>query len=133
MASSTNIKRETLKSKSGSFKDALTKNIDEIKSSSVSVGNAALIGGSIFLGGYLLYKMLSGTSDEEYEDIKEKMVIVHSPKQESFLMRSIKQSIATFLLAIAKQKLVESLKKIKVLYLVLQRFKSNFIFVTEFF
>ena len=112
MASTTNIKREKLKSKSVSFKDALSKNINDIKSSSVGIGNAALIGGSIFLGGYLLYKILSSSNDnyeEEEEVMQGKTIIVHSPKQESFLMKSIKQSIATFLLAIARQKLLEYL------------------------
>ena len=51
-------KRETLISKSTSFKDALNKNIDDIKNGSADVGNFSLIGGAILLGGYLLYKMI---------------------------------------------------------------------------
>ena len=111
MISSIDKKRDKLISKSSSFKDALTKNIDDIKNGSASISNAALIGGGILLGGYVLYKLLSSTDYEEevIEVPQDKLVVIKTPKQESFLGRSIKQSIATFLLAIAKQKLMEYL------------------------
>ena len=101
-------KRVKLMNKSNSFKDALNKNIDDLKSGSTNVGNFALIGGAVLLGGYLLYKMISNP-DEIEENINENTIIVQSPKQDSFIVRSIKQSIATFILAIAKQKLLEYL------------------------
>ena len=106
--SSISKKRESLKSKSSSFKEAISKNIDDIKSGSVNVRNASLIGGGILLGGYLLYKMISSDSEVDSEN-NEKLVVVQAPKQESIIAKKIKQSIATFLLAIARQKLLEYL------------------------
>lgn len=106
--SSIDKKRKKLIHKSTSFKDALSKNIVDIKSGSADVGNFALIGGAVLLGGYLLYKMIS-SPEEVDQEMKEKMVVIHQPKNDSFIIRSIKQSIATFLLAIAKQKLLEYL------------------------
>ena len=50
--------RETLKQKSASFKDAITKNFDDIKSGTENVSTAALIGGGVVLAGYFIYRLL---------------------------------------------------------------------------
>lgn len=107
MANSSTKQREILKSKSASLKQSLNDNMDELKSNSEDIGKAAIIGGGILLGGYLIYKLLKSDNTVQ-SDGNEKVVYVNAPR-ESTLAKSIKTSIITFLLAIAKQKLLEYL------------------------
>lgn len=106
---SAGTQREKLMSKSDALKRSLKENLTELKNNSENVTKMALIGGGVMLGGYLLYRMLRSGSPHESEEIKEKFVLVESPR-ESYLMSGIKKTIATILLDIAKQKLLEYLE-----------------------
>jgi hypothetical protein len=99
--------RDMLKTKSASLKRALSANFDEIKSNSGELMKIGYIVGGVLVGSFILYKILRSSDDYEGAT-SDKMVVVSSP-QESTLIKMIKQSIATFLLSIAKQKLMEYL------------------------
>jgi len=105
------IDREALKKKSASLKEAISNNFDDIKSNSEDVSKAVLIGGGVIFAGYLIYRMLRSDS-HDHENLDDKSVIVvNNSAQESTIVKSIKNAIATFILAIAKQKLAEYLNK----------------------
>lgn len=106
--------RETLNQQSAALKRALTENLDDLKLKSEDFSKAALIGGGILFAGYLVYRVLSSKHDNDYNEYiheKSDKIVVVNPPQESVMLRAIKHSIATFLLAIARQKLIEYLNK----------------------
>lgn len=109
MAKSTD--RETLNKKSASFKDAITTNFDEIKSNTDEISKAALIGGGIVLAGYIIYRLLRSEPKHLQNSDDKGVIVVNGGYQELAIVRNIKNAIATFILAIAKQKLVEYLNK----------------------
>ena len=102
--------RETLKKKSALLKEAISTNFDDLKSNTEDISKAAFIGGGVLLAGYLIYRLLRSNTSE-YESLDGKNVMLVQSHQESFIVKSIKNAIATFVLAIAKQKLAEYLNQ----------------------
>ena len=103
------IDRDTLKKKSASLKDAITHNFDDFKSNTEDISKAAIIGGGVLLAGYIIYRLLRTQPKPYTTDSEKQIVVVNGPNQDSIIVRNIKNAIATFILAIAKQKLAEYL------------------------
>lgn len=97
------------------YQEALEDQLSELKKDAESwVKGAAIIGGMVFVG-YSIYKLFM-EKEEEVETAHEEKEAVLTPvhnKGESRIVRMIKESIALFLIGIAKQKIQEFLKNLE--------------------
>lgn len=118
-------KRNQLLAKSASYEQEINHQVEEIKDKAISAGKYALVVGGVAFTGYILIKfafnMLSSSNEAEKptskiihipSDQQANIMTTAAPKETSFIVKMIMSAIATFLLAIAKQKLTQFLEKI---------------------
>jgi hypothetical protein len=90
----------------GELKD-LKFNVNKWTQVAIAVGGALVVS-------YVVYRMFRGGSDKIVKGGSSKPVKIKTYSEESPIIRMIKENIATFLLSIAKQKLMEFLEKQKI-------------------
>lgn len=115
MPKTTQKNRDFLMKQSENFRNAINSDFGELKDESVRVGKAGMWIGSVLLGGYLIFQLLRKKESHVFSPDGEKGVVVVNPRKESMIVNSIKGAIASFLLAIAKQKLMEYLESKEIL------------------
>ena len=97
------------------YQEALEDQLSELKKEAEGwIKGAAIVGGLIFVG-YSMYKLFMENDVEEEMQTQEKETVpvpVHS-NSESSIVRMIKESIALFLIGIAKQKIQEFLQNLE--------------------
>ena len=73
---------------------------------------AIAVGGAVVVS-YVVYRMMRGKNSNVVNEKSSKPVKIKTYTEDSPIIRMIKENIATFLLSIAKQKLMEFLEKQK--------------------
>ena len=97
------------------YQEALEDQLSGLKKEAENwVKGAAIVGGMIFVG-YSIYKLFMEKDDEEEISTQEKEAVLTPAhhKSESSIVRMIKESIALFLIGIAKQKIQEFLQNLE--------------------
>ncbi len=107
--------REGLMQTNTQYQHALEGQFSDLKSQAESwMKGAAVVGGVIFVG-YSFYKVFIEKDDESEKSTEEPKVAltpVHN-KNESSIVRMIKESIALFLIEIAKEKIQQFLQSLE--------------------
>ncbi len=115
MSNSIKSRKSKLLERSNNLKSALSKDFSEMKEHSKEIGIAGLMFIGVLAAGFITYKLLSSSSSEEQnsesgDSDSTKIVYVNSGS-ENPVFNEIMRSIATFLLGIAKEKLLEFMEK----------------------
>lgn len=101
---------------------AYKKNIDgqvnDLKTEAARIGTTALIVGTALAGVYVLFNLLTSESKEEkkikvVENSNLPVVVKKDKSGDSWIVSSIKGYIATFVLAFAKDKIMEAIAMLK--------------------
>lgn len=101
------------------YKKTIDGQVNDLKSEAVRIGTTALIVGTALATVYLIFSLFTSDSEPEKKKIKgtensNLPVIVKKEKgTESWLVSSIKGYIIAFLMAIAKDKIVEAMTILK--------------------
>ena len=101
------------------YKKTIDGQVNDLKSEAVRIGTTALIVGTALATVYLIFSLFTSDSEPEKKKIKgtensNLPVIVKKEKgTESWLVTSIKGYIIAFLMAIAKDKIVEAMTILK--------------------
>lgn len=101
------------------YKKMIDGQVNDLKSEAVRIGTTALIVGTALATVYLIFSLFTSDSEPEKKKIKgtensNLPVIVKKEKgTESWLVSSIKGYIIAFLMAIAKDKIVEAMTILK--------------------
>jgi hypothetical protein len=112
-----------LSRKSKLYEVAITDDFEEMKEDLKGIGTKTLLIGGAFLAGiFIAKKLFSGKKKPEkiektfYADPNAQMVI-HQPKQESTIVRMIKEHIALFIIGIIKEKLAAYIREAELKYI----------------
>lgn len=100
------MERQKLLSSSQKYKQALEEQVSSLKENAMKVALQGLVFGGVAIGTWLLVKTLVGKSAPEEKPSKE----VPAPAMSSFtsgIVASIQGAIASFLLSIAREKIME--------------------------
>jgi hypothetical protein len=100
------------------YKKTIDGQVNDLKTEAARIGTTALIVGTALAGVYVLFSVLTSESKEEKKikvvENKNLPVVVKKDKSgESWIVSSIKGYIATFVLAFAKDKIMEALAILK--------------------
>ena len=101
------MERQTLLSSTEKYKQALEKQVSHLRENAISVAIQGLIFGGLAMGTWFLVKSITGKSKEDEKSN-------HVPAAPSFtsgIIASIQGAIASFLLAIAREKIMEVIEK----------------------
>ena len=104
--------RRGLMQTNADYQEALEDQLTALKQEAESwLKGAAIIGGIIFVG-YSFYKLFMEKEDMPMQENEATLTPVHN-KSESSIVRMIRESIALFLIGIAKQKIQEFLQNLE--------------------
>jgi hypothetical protein len=117
-------KRELYK-EAQAYKNAIDGQVNDIKTETLRISKSAVVIGGVLAGVYLLFRWLSSDSDDG--EIQTKTIVLNTSEnlntpilmntetveQDSWLIKSIKGYIMTFLVSIAKEKIMEAMTLIK--------------------
>ncbi|MES2389377.1 MAG: hypothetical protein V4543_15350 [Bacteroidota bacterium] len=104
--------REHLSRAGESFKGAVQERVTELGEEAQKYMKITGIAASIAFTGYFLWTMMRGNRSKKIVPTKDgRQQIVIETRQEHPLVTSIKTSIATFLLSIAKEKIITFIEK----------------------
>lgn len=101
------MERQNLLSSSQKYKQALEKQVSHLKENAINVAIQGLIFGGLALGTWFLVKSMTGKKAEEEQSN-------HVPMATGFMsgiVASIQGAIASFLLSIAREKIMEVIEK----------------------
>lgn len=108
--------KEVLYNNAEKYKRALEEQVDILKENAGQISKVAIVIGGTLTVSYLLFKLLTGSSKKkrkkEYYQPSAQLSVPQY-KEESVIIRTIKGYIATFLIAIAQQKLQEVIAHFK--------------------
>jgi hypothetical protein len=119
--SSPNIaaRKEQLQQEAQEYKNKIDNQVITLKTEATKVGTATLVIGGVLFGTYLLFRWLSPADKKTkvkeivYDENTNLPVAVKEPKEESWIISSIKGYIMSFLIAIAKDKILEAISLMK--------------------
>jgi hypothetical protein len=100
------MERQKLLSSSQKYKQALEDQVSNLRENAIKVSIQGLLLGGVAIGTWLLIKALTGKTEEE-ETPKGSLPASTGNSFTSGIMASIQSSIATFLLSIAREKIME--------------------------
>ena len=111
-------RKEALHRNTEKYKQAIGEQVDILKENAGQISKVAMVIGGTLAVSYLLVKLLTRSSRKKKHhfqpvSVKDGELQLAYPKQESVLIRTIKGYIATFLIAIAQQKLQEVIAHFK--------------------
>ena len=109
-------RKEALHRNTEKYKHAIEEQVDILKENAGQISKVALVIGGTLAVSYLLVKLLTRSSRKKRQkpyQVKDDEVQAPYYKEESIIVRTIKGYIATFLIAIAQQKLQEVIAHFK--------------------
>lgn len=114
----TSDRKRQLQEEAKAYKKVIEGQVEEIKSEAVRISTTALIIGTVLVTTYWLFDFLvSDTEKKKVEKVPENTnlpVLVKKEKsKESWVVSSIKGYMMAFLIAVAKDKLIEALTILK--------------------
>lgn len=118
-SSNTAARKEQLQQEAQEYKNKIDTQVITLKTEATKVGTATLVIGGVLLGTYLLFRWLSPADKKPkvkeivYDENTNLPVAVKEPKEESWIISSIKGYIMSFLIAIAKDKILEAISLMK--------------------
>ena len=114
----TSERKNELHKEAQAYKKTIDGQVNDLKTEAARIGTTALIVGTALAGVYMLFSFL--TSDSKKEKKAEKVenanlpvVIKKEKSDDSWLISSIKGYIATFVLAFAKDKIMDAIAILK--------------------
>ncbi len=114
----TSERKQELHKEAQAYKKTIDGQVDDLKTEAARIGTTALIVGTALAGVYVLFSLLTSDSKEDkkikkIENTNLPVVIKKEKSGESWVISSIKGYIATFILAFAKDKLMEAIAILK--------------------
>ena len=114
----TSERKNELHKEAQAYKKTIDGQVNDLKTEAARVGTTALIVGTALAGVYVLFSLLTSDSKEEkkikkIENTNLPVVIKKEKSGESWIVSSIKGYIATFVLAFAKDKIMEAIAMLK--------------------
>ena len=114
----TSERKQELHKEAQAYKKTIDGQVNDLKTEAARIGTTALIVGIALASAYVLFSLL--TSDSKREKKTKKIqntnlpVVINEEKSgDSWLVSSIKGYIATFVLAFAKDKIIEAIAILK--------------------
>lgn len=97
------------------YKKAIESQVDDLKANAGKIGKNTLIIGGTLVAGYLIVRLLVGKDKSTQLSFeKEERSLPAAPvKREYAIVSLIKQQIALFLIAIAKEKLLHAIEQLR--------------------
>ncbi len=108
-------RKASLKQVTEKYKNAIENQVGDLKENAGKIGRNAMVIGGVLVVGYLVARLIAGSEkkqvkiDENYHP----NMPVAPVRREFGLVSLIKQQIALFLVAIAKEKLLEAIEQIR--------------------
>jgi hypothetical protein len=114
----TSERKNELHKEAQAYKKTIDGQVNDLKTEAARIGTTALIVGTALAGVYVLFSLLTSDSKEEkkikkMENTNLPVVIKKEKSGESWIVSSIKGYIATFVLAFAKDKIMEAIAMLK--------------------
>jgi hypothetical protein len=114
----TSERKNELHKEAQAYKKTIDGQVNDLKTEAARIGTTALIVGTALAGVYVLFSLLTSESKEEKKikvvENKNLPVVVKKDKSgDSWIISSIKGYIATFVLAFAKDKIMEAIAMLK--------------------
>jgi hypothetical protein len=114
----TSERKNELHKEAQAYKKTIDGQVNDLKTEAARIGTTALIVGTALAGVYVLFSLLTSDSKEEkkikkMENTNLPVVIKKEKSGESWIISSIKGYIATFVLAFAKDKIMEAIAMLK--------------------
>ncbi len=114
----TSERKNELHKEAQAYKKTIDGQVNDLKTEATRIGTTALIVGTALAGVYVLFSLLTSNSKEEnkakkIENSNLPVVIKKEKSGESWIVSSIKGYIATFILAFAKDKIMEAIAMLK--------------------
>jgi hypothetical protein len=114
----TSERKNELHKEAQAYKKTIDGQVNDLKTEAARIGTTALIVGTALAGVYVLFSLLTSDSKEEkkvkvIENNNLPVVVKKEKSGESWIVSSIKGYIATFILAFAKDKIMEAIAMLK--------------------
>ena len=114
----TSERKNELHKEAQAYKKTIDGQVNDLKTEAARIGTTALIVGTALAGVYVLFSLLTSDSKEEkkirkIENSNLPVVVKKDKSGDSWVVSSIKGYIATFVLAFAKDKIMEALAILK--------------------
>jgi len=108
-------RKATLSRTTEKYKQAIENQVDDLKVNAGKIGKNALIIGGTLVASYLIVRLLvgKGKSKETAAPKENRYLPVAPVKRESSIVSLIKQQIALFLIAIAKEKITKAIEQLR--------------------
>jgi hypothetical protein len=114
----TSERKSELHKEAQAYKKTIDGQVNDLKTEAARIGTTALIVGTALAGVYVLFNLLTSESKEEkkikiVENSNLPVVVKKDKSGDSWIVSSIKGYIATFVLAFAKDKIMEAIAMLK--------------------
>lgn len=111
-------RKKELRAEADFYKHSIDEQVVQLKSQAVRVSTRSLIIASVLLGTYLLFKLITPKEEEEYEgkiasNPNAPIVINATENTDSWLVKSIKGYMLSFLVGIARNKIMAAIAMLK--------------------
>ena len=114
----TSERKQELHKEAQAYKKTIDGQVNDLKTEAARIGTTALIVGTALAGVYVIFSLLTSDSKEEKKTKKVEnsnlpVVVKKDKSGDSWVVSSIKGYIATFVLAFAKDKIMEAIAILK--------------------
>ncbi len=114
----TSERRQELHKEAQAYKKTIDGQVNDLKTEATRVGTTALIVGTVLAGVYVIFSLITSDTKEEkkikkIENTNLPVVIKKEKTGDLWIVSSIKGYIATFILAFAKNKIMEAITILK--------------------
>ena len=114
----TSERKKELHKEAQAYKKTIDGQVNDLKTEAARIGTTALIVGTALAGVYVLFSLLTSDSKEDkkikkVENLNLPVVVKKDKSGDSWVVSSIKGYIVAFVMAIAKDKIMEALAILK--------------------
>ena len=114
----TSERKQELHKEAQAYKKTIDGQVNDLKTEATRIGTTALVVGTVLAGVYVLFSLITSDSKEEkkmkrVESTNLPVIIKKEKSEDSWIVSSIKGYIASFILAFAKDKIMEAISALK--------------------